>query len=93
MPVVGRQPPDKNHVQSVVFSKEFWTEGTSKEWLQAHKDSTTGNPYFTDGLDENETQLRWRQYDPNNDKFRYLSLVVEEEDGETSIMFIRGLKK
>lgn len=86
MPNVGRQPPDKDHVQSVVFNKEFWTEGTSKEWLQSHK-------YFTDGLDENETQLRWRQYDPNSEKFRYVSLVIEEEDDKTSIMLIRGLKK
>ena len=93
MPTVNRQPPDKNHTQSVVFNKEFWTEGTSKEWLKAHKDSTTGNPYFTDGLDQNETQLRWRQFDPNSEKFNYVSLVIEEEGDKTSIMFIRGIKK
>jgi hypothetical protein len=93
MPVVNREAPDKDHVQSVVFSKEFWTEETSREWLEAHKDSTTGNPYFTDGLDQNENQLRWRQFDPNADKFNYVSLVIEKDGDKTSIMFIRGIKK
>ena len=93
MPDVNRQPPDKDHTQSVVFSKEFWTEDTSREWLKAHKDSTTGNSYFTDGLDQSETQLRWRQFDPNNNKFNYVSLVIEKEGEKTSIMFIRGIKK
>jgi hypothetical protein len=93
MPVVGRKPPDKDHTQSVVFNKKFWTKAESKNWLKTHKDSTTGKPYYTDGLDENETQLRWRQFDPNNNKFSYVSLVIKKEGKVYSIMFIRGRPK
>jgi HK97 family phage prohead protease len=86
MPNVGRRATGK-HTQSVIFFKKAdWTESSSRKWCKEHD-------YYVDGLDENETQLRWRQYDPEPDKFRYRNQVIEEKDGEPSIMLVLGYEK
>lgn len=83
MPEVGRKAEGK-HTQSVIFEKEAgWDKGSSKKWLK-------DNDYKTDGLDESDTQLRWRQYDPDTEKFRYRTQVIEEKDGKPSIMLVLG---
>lgn len=86
MPQVGRKASGK-HTQSVVFMKAAgWTKKSSREWCSSHK-------FHTDGHDENATQHRWRQYDPENAKFNYVSLVIQTKNGKTSIMYIRGIPK
>uniref|UniRef100_A0A6H1ZF37 Putative peptidase n=1 Tax=viral metagenome TaxID=1070528 RepID=A0A6H1ZF37_9ZZZZ len=86
MPDVGRRATG-NHTQSVIFVKKAgWTEASSRKWCKEHD-------HFTDGLDENETQYRWRQYDPEPDKFRYRNKVIEERDGEPSIILVLGYEK
>ena len=86
MPDVGRRATG-DHTQSVIFVKKAgWTESSSRKWCKDHD-------HFTDGLDENETQYRWRQYDPEPDKFRYRNKVIEERDGEPSIILVLGYEK
>lgn len=84
MPNVNRKAEEgKAHTQSVVFEKESnWTESTSKDWVKKHD-------FYDDGLDETETQYRWRQYDPDESKFDYRTLVIVEN----SISYIRGIPK
>lgn len=83
MPDVGRKAPNKNHTQSVVFEKEAgWTKESSRKWCKDHE-------YYTDGLDVTETQFRFRQYDPDDSKFNYRTLVIKEK----SIYLIRGILK
>jgi len=73
MPTVGRKAPNKTHTQSVVFWKDAgWTETTSRKWCEDHD-------YYTDGLDENDSQYRWRQYDPEEDRFRYRNQEIEPD--------------
>jgi ATP-dependent Clp protease protease subunit len=76
----------------VIFSKAAgWTKAKSSKWLQDH--STEGEKYFTDGYDETTTSHRWRQYDPQSNKFRYRNEVIEEEDGKPSITLVLGFPK
>jgi hypothetical protein len=44
--------------------KSDWTKAECKTWLKAHD-------FYTDGLDETEKTYRWRQVDPESDKFIY----------------------
>jgi hypothetical protein len=65
MPAVERKGPNSPHFQSIIFSKEnAWTKASSRKWLERNK-------HFTDGFHETETSFRWRQYDPEKDKFNY----------------------
>lgn len=65
MPNVNRTAPDKQHVQSLVFSKEYnWTRDKARKWA-------LDNKYFTDGYDETENSHRFRQYDPQAKRFTY----------------------
>lgn len=83
MPEVGRKAPDSEHTQSVIFEKEAdWTEASSRKWCEEHD-------YFTDGLDETDTQYRWRQYDPDDQKFIYRNQEIEKD----SISLILGILK
>jgi hypothetical protein len=87
MPNVGRKPPNKNHVQSVLFYRDAgWTEALSRKWLKSHD-------YYTDGLDETDKLLRWRQYDPDDNKFRYRQNTIEEKNGKPSIALLLAYKK
>lgn len=83
MPNVNRSAPNENHVQSVLFYKiAGWTVASSRKWVTDHD-------YFTDGLDETETQFRWRQYDQDKNKFNYRSQVIKPN----SIALILGFPK
>ncbi len=83
MPSVGRSAPDKSHTQSVCFYKDAgWTEASSRTWVKDHD-------YYTDGLDETDLLIRWRQYDPDDQKFRYWNQVIEPD----SIFLVIGFPK
>ncbi len=84
MPDVGRKAPEgKQHTQSVLFEKSAdWTEASSRTWCEEHD-------YYTDGLDETETQFRWRQYDPDDGKFDYRNNEIEKD----SITLVLGIPK
>ena len=84
MPDVGRKAETgKEHTQSVVFEKEAgWTKASSRKWIKDHD-------YYDDGLDDTETQLRWRQYDPDDNEFDYRTQVIEKD----SVSLILGIPK
>lgn len=87
MPNVGRTAPNENHTQSVLFYKEAgWTTSRAVTWLKNHK-------YYTDGLDETDQLLRYRQYDPDGNKFRYRNQTIAEKDGKPSIVLVLAFKK
>ncbi len=87
MPNVGRSAPNKSHTQSVLFSKDTgWSKAGSKKWVKDHDN-------FTDGYEETDSLHRWRQYDPNGEKFRYRNKVVEKRDEKTSITLVLGFPK
>ncbi len=87
MPNVDRPAPSENHTQSVLFYKNAgWTKASSKKWVKDHD-------YFTDGLDETDNMFRWRQYDPDDTKFRYVTKVIEEKDKKSSIALVLAYKK
>jgi hypothetical protein len=93
MPKVNRKGKGK-HTQSVLFYKAAgWTKASSRKWLKEHKDSDTGKPYYTDGYDESATLHRWRQVDPEDNKFRYRPTVIEKKQGKPSISLLRGFPK
>lgn len=82
MPEVKRQAPaGEQHVQSVIFVKEGhdWTEESCRTWLKDHD-------YYTDGLDEADTEYRWRQYDPQVFRFKYRRIQLSEDDGIDAIL-------
>lgn len=56
-------------------------------------DFCKANGYKTDGHDENTTQHRWRQVDPENGKFRYRTKIIETKKGTWSIMLVLGFPK
>lgn len=83
MPDVGRTAPEKTHTQSVVFWKDAnWTEATSRTWVENHG-------YYTDGLDETDTQYRWRQYDPDSEKFDYRNQEIQPNSISLVIGFVK----
>ncbi len=83
MPKVNRSAPNEEHTQSVVFEKSAgWTEASSKKWCEEHD-------YFTDGMDETDTQFRYRQYDPDYDAFIYRNKEIEPN----SITLVLGIPK
>lgn len=83
MPEVGRKAPEATHTQSVCFYKDAgWTESSSKDWCAEHD-------YYTDGMDETDSLFRWRQYDPDDGKFRYRNQEIEKD----SIFLVVGYLK
>jgi ATP-dependent Clp protease protease subunit len=84
MPDVGRKAETgEEHTQSVIFEKEAgWTKASSRKWVKDHD-------YYDDGLDETETQFRWRQYDPDDSEFDYRTQVIEKD----SVSLILGIPK
>jgi HK97 family phage prohead protease len=82
MPNVNRKAPDKEHTQSVCFYKDKWSKEEAKKWCKDHD-------YYTDGLDETDNLFRFRQYDPDDTKFRYRNQVIEKD----SIFLVIGYPK
>lgn len=88
MPTVNRKGKG-SHTQSVLFAVEFWTKATSRKWLVDHD-------LFTDGFDapgEGGKFLRWRQVDPEPNKFRYRNQVIQRKRGKPSIVMVQGFPK
>jgi hypothetical protein len=83
MPAVNRKAPDATHTQSVLFSKANWTKQRARKWLADHD-------FITRGLDETENTLRYRQYDPDSDRFRYRT---KTENLPAGITFVIGFKQ
>jgi len=79
MPTVSRKTPDRNHTQSVLFDRSKWTTTSAKKWLRDHD-------MFTDGLDKTENKLRFRQFNPNNRKFRYRTRTIDSTRGISLIL-------
>lgn len=63
MPTVGRKGKG-NHTQSVLFLKSEWTRSSASTWLRDHD-------FKTDGFEETQERFRFRQVDPEGNKFRY----------------------
>ncbi|OGN89764.1 MAG: hypothetical protein A2Y88_07095 [Chloroflexi bacterium RBG_13_48_10] len=83
MPKVGREAPNEEHTQSVVFEKSAgWTEESSKKWCEEHD-------YYTDGFDETKNKFRYRQYEPDYEKFDYRNNEIEKG----SISLVLGIPK
>jgi len=77
MPKVNRKTPDRNHTQSVLFQRDQWTVARAKRWLRDHD-------HFTDGLDTTKNLYRFRQYNPDAEKFRYRNRAIG--DGITLVL-------
>ena len=76
-----------DHVQSVLFNKQVgWTKKKAVAWLKRHD-------HYTDGLDETTNYLRYRQVEPEEDKFRYRNEVIERKKGENSIILVNAYPK
>jgi signal peptide peptidase SppA len=83
MPKVGRVAPDEEHTQSAVLEKSAgWTAESSNKWCEEHD-------YYTDGMDDTDTQFRYRQYDPDYEAFIYRNREIEPN----SITFVLGIPK
>jgi len=72
-PATGRAPngqPGSWAIQSLVFSKEYYSLEQAKGWIKSHKQ-------FGDyGVDETDTSYRFRQYDPGYfSRFRTFDLA------------------
>jgi hypothetical protein len=81
MPEVNRTISGE-HTQSVLFHKAAgWTPATARKWLK-------DEGYFTDGLDETEGMLRFRQYDPDGNAFRYRNKLIEGTEAKPSITLV-----
>ena len=85
MPNVGREAPNKTHVQSVLIPKNKFSLSQAKSWLKKHD-------FYTDGIDPTANYYRARQYDPDSTKFDY-SLRTQLEDINDNISFVYGFTK
>lgn len=76
--IVKRKPPKNQRlediVQSVVFMKPHWNVTNAIKWLKEHK-------YYNDEIHESKTQIRFRQYNPEDFRDRhYISKKLKEEN-------------
>lgn len=74
--IVNRKPDlsDPTIVQSIVFEKDKWTPNTAKKWLKEHN-------YYNDDIDITDTQLRFRQFNPDDLKnYHYISKPLKEKN-------------
>jgi hypothetical protein len=70
MPTVGRKAKkDQAHTQSVIFDKKKWDKKKCAKWLEQQG-------YKADALDENDESFRFRQFDPDEEAFRYKSKAL-----------------
>jgi len=79
--LVDRKPPKnlEDITQSVVFEKSHkWTIPKAKKWLKEHG-------YHTDSVDNKESQLRFRQYNPEDLHDRYF---ITKKLNHTGILLI-----
>jgi len=78
MPTVNRKAPVEPHLQTIVFERAAWTEERARAWLKE-------NGHRADGMHETETELRFRQFDPERSRFGYAPIKVRR-----GIRAIRG---
>ena len=68
--------PDLNHhsiVQSVVFDRPLWTKPRAIRWLKE-------NNYYHDDVDSKKTQIRFRQYNPEDfHNHHYISKPLKDK--------------
>jgi nitrogen regulatory protein PII-like uncharacterized protein len=76
--IVNRKPHESQRlediVQSVVFMKPHWNVTNAKKWLKKHH-------YYNDEVHDSKTQIRFRQYNPEDLKDRhYISKKLKDEN-------------
>jgi len=76
--LVNRKPDEKQRladiVQSVVFMKPHWNATNAKKWLKTHG-------YYYDEVHDKPTQIRFRQYNPEDLPNRhFISKKLKDED-------------
>jgi hypothetical protein len=76
--LVNRKPHESQRladiVQSVVFMKPHWNVTTAKKWLKEHK-------YYNDEVDNKPTQIRFRQFNPEDLRDRhFISKKLKDEN-------------
>jgi len=83
---VNRIPDyDQNSiVQSVVFSRPAWTKTNAVKWLKEHN-------FHHDDCDSKSTQIRFRQFNPEDLKDNY-SYITKPLKDNNSILLIIGVK-
>jgi len=84
MTIVHRKPPHtlEDITQSVVFDKSLkWTILKAKAWLKHHG-------YHYDSVDNKPTQLRFRQYNPEDFHNRYFITKKLKRDGVMLIISV-----
>jgi len=73
--LVQRKPDTSKEsiVQSVVFEKDKWTVDKAKKWL-------TQNNFYNDDIDIKPTQIRFRQFNPDDLKnYHYISKPIKDK--------------
>jgi len=76
--LVNRKPDEKQRladiVQSVVFMKPHWNVTNAKKWLKIHG-------YYNDEIHDKPTQIRFRQYNPEDLPHRhFISKKLKDEN-------------
>jgi predicted RNA-binding Zn-ribbon protein involved in translation (DUF1610 family) len=74
MPDVNRKAPNKYHWQTILFPKDVddWKKEEAREkWLVDHD-------CIKSGYHETAHYHRYRQYDPESDKFNYFHKTIDE---------------
>ena len=76
--LVNRKPDEKQRladiVQSIVFMKPHWNATNAKKWLKTHG-------YYYDEVHNKPTQIRFRQYNPEDLPNRhFISKKLKDED-------------
>lgn len=76
--LVNRKPDPSQKladiVQSVVFMKPYWNVTNAKKWLKQHN-------YYNDEIHDSKTQIRFRQYNPEDLKHRhFISKKLKDEN-------------
>jgi hypothetical protein len=76
--IVNRKPHESQRladiVQSVVFMKPHWNVTNSKKWLKKHN-------YYIDEVHDSKTQIRFRQYNPEDLRDRhFISKKLKDEN-------------
>lgn len=75
MPNVNRKAPKKFHWQTILFPKKTkkWNDEKNREaWLEK-------KACIKSGFHETDDYYRYRQYDPESDKFDYFHKQIDED--------------
>jgi len=81
--LVNRKPHESQRiadiVQSVVFMKPHWNVTSAKKWLKKHN-------YYNDEVHDSKTQIRFRQFNPEDLRERYF--ISKKLKGENILLII-----